>query len=159
MMRVSPYTVAEESLGMSSAARGLQGMERTSAPKGPNLFDGGPGSKVAMNTQPYNNQRLQEQNYQQNMGSAVSQAQAGAVEDSRKQTLVTANSEAKAQQFNEAYKATVLEQMNAPATAALGSQTPQEAKQLRFNVATQKAMAMGVNPDLVANQIESQNFA
>ena len=56
-MRVSPFTVAEESLGASSAMRGLGGMERTAAPKGPNMFDGGPASKVQVNTQPFNNNR------------------------------------------------------------------------------------------------------
>ena len=43
--------------------------------------------------------------------------------------------------------------MHAPATAALGSQTPIEAKKLRNDVATQKAMTMGVNPDLVQSQL------
>ena len=60
-MRVSPFTVAEESLGASSAMHGLGGMERTAAPKGPNMFDGGPASKVTQNTQPYNNARMQQQ--------------------------------------------------------------------------------------------------
>ena len=58
----SPYTIAEEMLGASSAQRGLTGMERTAAPKGPNMMDGGAASKVGVNTQPYNNSRLQEQN-------------------------------------------------------------------------------------------------
>ena len=40
---------------MSDVARGITGMERTSAPLGPNMFDGGPASKVTENTQPFNN--------------------------------------------------------------------------------------------------------
>ena len=58
--KVSPFTPAEETLGMSSAARGLQGMERTSAPKGPNLMDGGALSKPSLNAQPSNNARYED---------------------------------------------------------------------------------------------------
>ena len=54
----SHYTVAEEMLGAASAQRGLGGMSRTAAPIGPNMMDGGAASKVGVNTQPYNNQRL-----------------------------------------------------------------------------------------------------
>ena len=50
----SPFRLSEELLAGSSPA----GMSRTSAQKGPNMFDGGPASKVGMNTQPYNNDRL-----------------------------------------------------------------------------------------------------
>ena len=53
----SPHRLAEEMLAGTSP----QGMSRTSAPKGPNMYDGGPASKVGMNTQP-NNARLAEQN-------------------------------------------------------------------------------------------------
>ena len=82
-MRTSPFTVAEEALGQSSGMRGLGGMERTAAPKGPNMFDGGPASKVSENTQPFNNARMMEQNIMQNTGSAVTQAQSDAVQQTR----------------------------------------------------------------------------
>ena len=65
-MQGSPYTIAEETLGQASMMRGLGGMERTNAPKGPNMYDGGAASKVQLNTQPYNNERLQQQNIMQN---------------------------------------------------------------------------------------------
>ena len=81
MRNLTPFTAAEETLGIASAQRGLGGMERTAAPKGPNMFDGGAASKVAVNSQPYNNARLQEQNILQNMTSALPQAQADAVHD------------------------------------------------------------------------------
>ena len=151
--RVSPFTPAEETLGMSSAARGLQGMERTSAPKGPNLMDGGALSKPSLNAQPSNNARYEMQSVQQNASSAVPQTQANAVQQVRKGELVQDNAEYKANQFREARTAEVLTAMHAPATAALGSQTPLEAKKLRNDVATQKAMTMGVNPDLVQSQL------
>ena len=79
MRNPSSYlTAAEETLGMSSAQRGLGGMQRTAANPGPNMFDSGAASKVAVNNQPYNNARLQEQNIGQNITSALPQAQADA---------------------------------------------------------------------------------
>ena len=151
--RVSPFTVAEETLGMSSAARGLQGMERTSAPKGPNSYDNGALSKPSLNAQPSTNARYEVQSVQQNAGSSVPQAQAEAIQQVRKQELVVNNADYRANQFREARTAEIMSEMDAPATLALGSQTPIEAKRHRSNVATQKAMTMGVNPDLVQSQL------
>ena len=96
MEKGSPYTIAEETLGAASMQRGMGGMERTAAPKGPNMYDGGAASKVQLNTQPYNNQRLQQQNILQNTGSAATQANSGAVQQVRKQQLVQDNAEYKA---------------------------------------------------------------
>ena len=45
---------------------------------GPNAYDQGGASKPSVNTQPYNNQRLAEQNQLQNIGSAAPQAGANA---------------------------------------------------------------------------------
>ena len=87
-MRTTPFTVAEEMLGATSAGRGLQGMERTAAPKGPNMYDGGPASKVSVNTQPYNNARMMEQNIEQNTAAAIPQAASSAVQQGRKMQLV-----------------------------------------------------------------------
>ena len=56
----SPY--AEEALRLAEIGRGQEGMARTAAPVGPNLADGGGMSKPNVNTQPYNNTRLMEQN-------------------------------------------------------------------------------------------------
>ena len=68
----SPYTVAEEMLSAASAQRNLGGMQRTAAPLGPNMYDSGPASKVGANTQPFNNNRLQQQNMMQNTTSEAS---------------------------------------------------------------------------------------
>ena len=147
----SPYRVAEEMLGASSAQRGLAGMERTAAPKGPNMMDGGAASKVGVNSQPYNNQRLQVQNIQQNMGSGIPQSQADAVQDVRKQQLVQDNAEYKANEFAESRKAEVLSVLGSPATMAMGQMADPEMAKFRNDIATGKAMAMGANPDLVQN--------
>ena len=157
-MRVSPFTVAEESLGASSAMRGLGGMERTAAPKGPNMFDTGAASKVQVNTQPFNNNRLQLQNVQQNTTAAIPQAASEAVQQGRKMQLVNDNQEYKANQLLDQRKSEILSVMNAPATLAMGNMSPPQMEQFRSDIATGKAMAMGVNPDLVQNQISEQRY-
>ena len=157
-MRVSPYSVAEESLGASSAMRGLGGMERTAAPKGPNMFDGGPASKVTENTQPFNNARLMQQNIQQNTSAAIPQAASEAVQQGRKMQLVNDNQEYKANQLLDQRKSEILSVMNAPATLAMGNMSPPQMEQFRSDIATSKAMAMGVNPDLVQNQVSEQRY-
>jgi hypothetical protein len=75
---MNPYSVAQETLGMSSMQRGLGGMTSPVRP-GPNAYDQGPASKPSVNTQPFNNQRLAEQNTLQNVGSAAPQAGANAM--------------------------------------------------------------------------------
>ena len=157
-MRVSPYSVAEESLGASSAMRGLGGMERTAAPKGPNMFDGGPASKVGVNTQPFNNARLMQQNIEQNTTAAIPQAASEAVQQGRKMQLVNDNQEYKANALLDQRKSEILSVMNAPATLAMGNMSPPQLEQFRSDIATGKAMAMGVNPDLVQNQVSEQRY-
>ena len=152
-MHGSPYTYAEETLGEMSAQRGLQGMERTSSPKGPNMYDGGAASKVQLNTQPYNNERLQQQNILQNTGSAATQANSNAVQQVRKQQLVQDNAEYKANAFAEQRKTEVLSVLGAPAIAAMGAMEPAEQQAMRSNIATGKAMSIGMNPDLAQNSI------
>lgn len=157
-MRVSPFTAAEETLGMTSAMRGLGGMERTAAPKGPNMFDGGPASKVQENTQPFNNARMMQQNIEQNTSAAIPQAGAEAVQQGRKMQLVNDNAEYKANALLDQRKSEILSVMNAPATLAMGNMSPPQLEQFRSDIATSKAMAMGINPDLVQNQIGEQRY-
>ena len=152
-MRVTPFTVAEEALGASSAMHNLGGMERTAAPKGPNMFDGGPASKVSENTQPFNNARMQEQGIMQNTSSAIPQAESNAVQQTLKMGLVQDNADYKANQFYEQRKEEVMSVMNTPATLAMGNMSPPEAAAFRNHIAVGKAQAMGVNPDLVQNQL------
>ena len=160
-MRVSPFTVAEESLSASSAMQGLGGMERTAAPKGPNMFDGGPASKVSENTQPFNNARMMQQNILQNTSAAAPQAQANAVQQSRKMNLVEDNAEYKANRANELLTNKLKEitfVMQTPGLDKLGSMTSIETDIFRNHIATGKALGMGVNPDLVQNQISEQRY-
>ena len=142
----SPFRLSEELLAGSSPA----GMSRTSAPKGPNMFDAGPASKVGLNTQPYNNDRLATQNKQQNLGSAVPQAEADAIMGVRKNQLVENNAQYRAVELAERRKGEMLEVMGAPAIREMAMKTPVEMQKIRHDVAIGKASAMGINPDLVA---------
>ena len=146
-------------LSASSAGRGLGGMQRTAAPLGPNMFDSGPASKVQANTQPFNNSRLREQTILQNTTSASSQASVDAVNDLRKQQLVMDNQDYKVNQFREFYKENVLDAMDAKAIKAMGQMSPIEEKAHRANIASTKAATMGMNPDLMQNALNNQNFA
>ena len=146
-------------LSASSAGRGLDGMQRTAAPLGPNMFDSGPASKVQANTQPFNNSRLREQTILQNTTSAASQASVDAVNDLRKKQLVMDNQDYKVNQFRETYKENVLDAMDAKAIKAMGQMSPIEEKAHRANIASTKAATMGMNPDLMQNALNNQNFA
>ena len=142
----SPYKLSQEMLSGTSPV----GMNRTSAPPGPNMYDGGPFTKVGMNTQPYNNQRLAEQNMQQRMGEALPQAQADAIMGVRKEQLIENNAQNKAIALREDRKATMLEVIGAPAIQEMANKTPIEMQKMRQDMAVGKASAMGINPDLVA---------
>ena len=134
---------------MSSMQRGLGGMTSPVRP-GPNAYDQGGASKPSVNTQPYNNQRLAEQNMLQNVGSAAPQAGANAMGQQRSMVASQSDAENKAQQFaatrmSEALYAndsgTALMRMNAV------MQSPDKAKFLN-DIAVGKAMAAGMSPDL-----------
>ena len=144
------YNVAEQMLPGSSKMRGLEGMNRTSAPAGPNAYDQGGASKPAVNTQPYNNERLAMQNQMIRQGDAVSQAQSAAVQDVRKQQLLSDNQEYKATAFASERKAEVMEVLGSPATQYMSQMGDVEGEAFRKNIATGKAMAVGINPDLAA---------
>jgi len=146
-------SAAEEMLGATSAARGLSPMEHTAALKGPNAFDGGGASKVQVNTQPYNNERLQDQSKTQNLGSALPQAQSSQVQALRKQQLISDNAEYKANSFAEQRKGEVMEVLGSPATMAMSQMSDPEIGKFRQDIAVGKAMAVGVNPDLAQNQM------
>jgi hypothetical protein len=123
-------------------------MERTAAPKGPNMYDGGAASKVQLNTQPYNNERLMQQNILQNTIPAASQANVNAVQQVRKQQLVQDNAEYEANRFADQRKTEVMAVLGSPATAAMGSMSGPDQQAMRQNIATGKAMSIGMNPDL-----------
>ena len=127
---------------------------------GPNAYDQGGASKPSVNTQPYNNQRLAEQNQLQNIGSAAPQAASNAMGQVRSQTAAQSDQEAKAQLFaaermSEALYAnqsgTALMQMNAV------MQSPEKAKFMN-GIATGKAMSAGMSPDLGGEVVTKNQY-
>ena len=149
----NPYSVAEMMLPQSNGMRNAEGMNRTSAPPGPNAYDGGGSSKPSVNTQPFNNERLANQNMMVRQSDALSQAQSDGVQAFRKQGLVQANDEYKAASFAENRKAEVMEVLGSPATQYMSQMDDIEGKAVRNSMAVSKAMSIGANPDLIQNQM------
>ena len=145
----SPYSIAQETLVMSDRMRGIPGMTSPVRP-GPNAYDQGGASKPSVNTQPFNNQRLAEQNQLQNIGSAAPQAAANAMGQVRSQTAQGADAEAKAQMFAaERMSEALFANESGAALMKINSimQGPEKNKFLH-EVAIGKATAAGLSPDL-----------
>ena len=140
-----PY--AEEALRLAEIGRGQEGMSRTAAPVGPNLADGGGMSKPNVNTQPYNNTRLMEQNMGENMRSAVPAQQANALGQVRKGVAEQSGEEYKANEFKNERVAQML-YANDGGNATFQMSIPEVAQQTQQHVAEQKLMAYGINPQV-----------
>ena len=156
---MNPYSVAQESLGMSSMQRGIGGMTSPVRP-GPNAYDQGGASKPSVNTQPFNNQRLAEQNLLQNTGTAASQAGANAMGQVRSQTAASSDAEAKAQLFAaERMSEALYANQSGTALMQLNSvmQSPEKGKFLN-DIAVGKAMTAGMSPDLGQEVAQSNMY-
>jgi len=141
----NPY--AEEALRLAEIGRGQEGMSRTAAPVGPNLQDSGGMSKPSVNTQPFNNSRLMEQNMSENIRTAVPAQQANSIGQVRKQTAEIADAEYKANEFkNERVSQMLYANDGGSATFAMG--VPEVANKIQQHVAEQKLMANGINPQV-----------
>jgi hypothetical protein len=140
-----PY--AEEALRLAEIGRGQEGMSRTAAPVGPNLTDGGGMSKPNVNTQPFNNTRLMEQNMSQNISSAVPAQQANALGQVRKGVAEQSDAEYKANEFKNERVAQML-YANDGGNATMRMSLPEVAQMTQQHVAEQKLMAYGVNPQV-----------
>ena len=141
----NPY--AEEALRLAEIGRGQEGMSRTAAPVGPNLTDGGGMSKPNVNTQPYNNSRLMEQNMSQNISSAVPAQQANALGQVRKGVAEQSDAEYKANEFKNERVAQML-YANDGGNATFRMGIPEVAQARKQHVAEQKLMAYGINPQV-----------
>ena len=145
----SPYSIAQETLAMSDRMRGIPGMTSPVRP-GPNAYDQGGASKPSVNTQPYNNQRLAEQNQLQRMSEAAPQAAVNAMGQQRSMVAAQSDAEGKAQLFAAERMSEALyanQSGSALMTMNAVMQSPEKAKFLN-GVATGKAMAAGMSPDL-----------
>ena len=141
----SPY--AEEALRLAEIGRGQEGMARTAAPVGPNLTDEGGMSKPNVNTQPFNNTRLMEQNMQQNMTTAVPGQQANSLGQLRKGMAEQSDAEYKANEFKNQRVAEML-YANDGGSATFQMGVPEVANKVQQHVAEQKLMAYGINPQV-----------
>ena len=140
-----PY--AEEALRLAEIGRGQEGMSRTAAPVGPNLTDGGGMSKPNVNTQPYNNTRLMEQNMGQNISTAIPGQQANALGQVRKSAAEKSGADYIAnEQLNEKVAQMMYANDGGNATFQMG--IPEVAQQRKQHVAEQKLMAYGINPQV-----------
>ena len=141
----NPY--AEEALRLAEMGRGQEGMARTAAPVGPNLADSGGMSKPNVNTQPYNNTRLMEQNMGQNKSTQVPGMQAQALGQVRKQAAEAANEQSKSDQFA-AERIAQMMYANDGGNATFQMSIPEVANMRKQHVAEQKLMAYGINPQI-----------
>ena len=141
----NPY--AEEALRVAEIGRGQEGMSRTAAPIGPNLQDSGGMSKPSVNSQPYINARLMEQNMGQNMQTAVPGQQANNLGQVRKAQAEMSDAEYKANEFKNERVAQFL-YANDAGNATMRMGIPEVALQTNQHVAEQKLMANGVNPQI-----------
>ena len=140
-----PY--AEEALRLAEIGRGQEGMSRTAAPVGPNLTDGGGMSKPNVNTQPYNNTRLMEQNMGQNISTAIPGQQSNALGQVRKSVAEQSGADYIAnEQLNEKVAQMMYANDGGNATFQMG--IPEVAQQRKQHVAEQKLMAYGINPQV-----------
>ena len=129
--------------------RGLGGMTSPVRP-GPNAYDLGGASKPSVNTQPFNNERLAQQNELQNVGSAATQAAANAMGKVRSQNAQGADAEAKAQLFAaERMSEALYANQSGSALMKINSimQSPEKSKFLN-DIAIGKAVSAGMSPDL-----------
>ncbi len=140
-----PY--AEEALRLAEIGRGQEGMSRTAAPVGPNLADGGGMSKPNVNTQPFNNTRLMEQNMSENVRAAVPGQQANALGQVRKGVAEQSDAEYKANEFKNERVAQML-YANDGGNATFQMGIPEVAQARKQHVAEQKLMAYGINPQV-----------
>ena len=134
---------------MSSKQRGIGGMTSPVRP-GPNAYDLGGASKPSVNTQPYNNQRLAEQNRLQRISEAAPQAAVNAMGQVRSQTAAESDAQNFLARRNaEAIYANLEGQGQASAMMKINAvmQSPEKAK-FMHGIATGKAMAAGMSPDL-----------
>ena len=99
---------------------------------------------------------MQQQNILQNTVAAAPQAGADARQQMNKQILVQSNAE---QSFLRDRMKEVTSIMDTPALDTMGGMSDAESTAFRQNIATGKAMGMGVNPDIVLNNMQGQGFA
>ena len=156
----SPFQVSEQMLGAASQGRGLSGMVSPVRP-GPNAYDQGGASKPSVNTQPFNNERLAMQNAAQNVMSSSPQQVANAMGQTRAMGAEQTDAQAKAQQLvTQRMSEALYANESGSALMRLNSvmQSPDRAKFMN-DIATGKAMALGLDPALAEAQTAPMQYS
>ena len=144
---------------MSDQARGISGMD-SQVPNIPNAFDSGAASKPYVNSQPYDNQVLAQQNIIANTSSAAPQANANAQRDVERQVDQQGDAEYKAQVFAaERMSEALFANEGGSALMRLNSimQSPDKAKFMN-DIAVGKAMSSGMSPDLGGEVAQANQY-
>ena len=155
----SQYFDSRNTLAMSDKARGIPGMD-SPVPNIPNAFDSGAASKPYVNSQPYDNQVLAQQNIIANTTSAAPQAAANAERQVERQVDQQSDAEYKAQEFAaERMSEALYANEGGSALMRLNSvmQSPDKAKFMN-DIAVGKAMAAGMNPDLGGEVAQANQY-
>ena len=152
--------VARESLAISDAMHGLQGMTQPNAGMY-NSDDGGAFSKPYLNAQPAENAFLSAQNQSQNLQTAAPQAAAGAMGAVRKGATEQSTAAYRAQSGLNDYMANILDERGAgqnlmKMNAIMGTE-PGRA-QMENDIATTKAMFSGQAPELGAERAQENYY-
>ena len=155
---MNPFTVAEETLGQSSMQRNLPGMVSKVQP-GPNMFDAGASSKPGVNSQISNNERLSLQETSRNIESAGPQANVAAARDVNKRVQQDSDAQSRLnRRIGEIVMANIEMQGGSSALMRLGTQNNIERDATMANIASGKAMAMGLNPELGAEAAQKARY-
>ena len=152
--------VARESLAISDAMHGLQGMTQPNAGMY-NSDDGGAFSKPYLNAQPAENAFLSAQNKSQNLQTAAPQAAAGAMGAVRKSVTEQSTAAYRAQSDLNDYMANILNERGAghdliKMNAIMG--TDPGRAQMENDILTTKAMFSGQAPELGAERAQENYY-
>ena len=138
----------------------LGGMNRTSAPHGPNMMDGGSASKPMVNNQQQQNALHTQQEMVQNALTAGQQANVTTQRTIENQSNTVSDQEIAAQQYaRERIAETLYANDAGSAMMKLNSitQSPEKAKFMN-DLAVSKAMAVGSSPELGSAAASVQQY-
>lgn len=116
-------------------------------PVGPNLMDSGAMSKPSVNSQPFNNARLMQQNELQNRQTGVPQAQTKNLSAVRVKTAEMNDAQYKAEEFKNREVANFM-YANDMGNATFQLGIPEVAQKTHQHVIEQGAIARGQNPQI-----------
>ena len=158
MFNPSSLPTSRETLGLSSASRGLAGMERTAAIKGTNAAAAmGLGSKPGENPQPERNALMQEQSLKQNYATAVSGAQTAAAQEANKDTLLDVNKDVATKRFLQQRLSEIAMVRRDEGIGAMAQMNGPELAKMRNDIII-VSNARGVSPDLLQNSLNSIQY-